>query len=89
MTTSIIQLGCVSTGTHIHEINVIFEYHDVTQRLWKHGQELAHRCVPELPKSCPRVAHSFLELPKLALLRVTKTFPNLLHHFGHFRIIKK
>ena len=26
MTTSIIQLGCVSTGTQIHEINGIFEY---------------------------------------------------------------
>ena len=50
------------------------------------GQELTNRCVPELPNTYPRLA---LELPRLALERVIKTFPNLFHHFGHFCIIKK
>ena len=35
----------------------------------------------KLIKSCPRVAQECPELPKLALQRVTKTFPNLLHHY--------
>ena len=40
----------------------------------KQGQELTKRCVPRVAQTC---------------IRVTKTFPFLYYHFGHFGIIKK
>ena len=50
---------------------------------------MTNSCVPALPKTCPRVAPELSRHAKTCIKRVTKTFPNLFHHFGHFRIIKK
>ena len=55
----------------------------------KQGQELANRCVPELPRVAPGLPQGCPELPRLKLARVTKTYPNLFQHFGHYRIIQK
>ena len=46
----------------------------------KQGQELTNRCILRVAQNCP-------ESPKIALERVTRTFPNLFLHFGHFRTI--
>ena len=48
----------------------------------KRGQELVHRCVPELPKSCPRVAQSCPNLHHKELPGLFPTYYTILATFA-------
>ena len=51
----------------------------------KRGQELVHRCVPELPKSCPRVAQSCPNLHHKELPRLFPTYYTILATFASLK----